>query len=207
MEPVSSQQIRAIGKWHRRAHQKTHQHYQVHLPTQGTGRPQERHHIMAVFMLGQTPKGRTQPNNPTNTVGGICLHARIHPCFHNSVDGVRPAKSVSWSNTFSYFMFLFITRKNYGVKRQGNLLTKILLLHVSTSVRQYVSTPVHQYVSTSVHHYVVWLQYVSTSVHQYASTLVHQYISTPCYLSNINPNTLLWHNGHETIVSKPYYRL
>jgi hypothetical protein len=33
MEPVSSQQIRAIGKWHQRAHQKPHQHYRVHLPT------------------------------------------------------------------------------------------------------------------------------------------------------------------------------
>jgi hypothetical protein len=27
MEPVSSQQIWATGKWHRRAHQKPHQHY------------------------------------------------------------------------------------------------------------------------------------------------------------------------------------
>jgi hypothetical protein len=45
---------------------------------------------------------------------------------------------------FSYFRFLFVTRKNYGVKRQGNLLTKISLLHVSTSVCQYVSTPVCQ---------------------------------------------------------------
>jgi hypothetical protein len=59
MEPVSSQQIWAIGKWHRRAHQKPHQHYQVHLPTQGTGRLQERHHVWAICMLGQTQKGRT----------------------------------------------------------------------------------------------------------------------------------------------------
>ncbi len=32
------------------------------LPTQGTGRPHERHHIRAVYMHGQTQKGRTQPN-------------------------------------------------------------------------------------------------------------------------------------------------
>jgi hypothetical protein len=82
---------------------------------------------------------------------------------------------------FSYFRFLFITRKNYGVKRQGNLLTKILLSHqyVSTSVRQYASTPVCQYISMSVHQYAVWLQYVSTSVRQYISTSVRQYVSTP----------------------------
>ncbi len=30
-------------------------------------------------------------------VGGICLFARIRPCFHDSVDRVRPAKLVSWS--------------------------------------------------------------------------------------------------------------
>ncbi len=62
IEPVSSQQIWAIGKWHRRAHQKPHQHYQVHLPTQGTSRLQERCHVRAVCMLSQTRKGRTQPN-------------------------------------------------------------------------------------------------------------------------------------------------
>jgi hypothetical protein len=62
MEPVSSQRIWAIGKWHRRVHQKPHQHYQVHLPTQGTGRSQERRHVRAVCMLGQTQKGRTQTN-------------------------------------------------------------------------------------------------------------------------------------------------
>ncbi len=74
---------------------------------------------------------------------------------------------------FSYFRFLFITRKNYGVKRQGNLLTEARVRqyistsvrqYVSTSVRQYVSTSVRQYVSTSVQQYAVWLQYVSTSV-------------------------------------------
>ncbi len=61
-EPVSSQQIWVIGKWHWRAHQNPHQHYQVHLPTQGAGRLQERHHLRAVCMLGQTQKCRTQPN-------------------------------------------------------------------------------------------------------------------------------------------------
>ncbi len=34
-----------------------------------------------------------------SSVGGIRLSARICPCFHNSVDPVRPAESVSWSNT------------------------------------------------------------------------------------------------------------
>ncbi len=33
-------------------------------------------------------------------VGGICLSARICPCFHDSVDWVHPAELVSWSNTF-----------------------------------------------------------------------------------------------------------
>ncbi len=62
MEPVSSQQIWAIGKWHWRAHQNPHQHYRVHLPTQGARRLQERRHVRAVRMLGQSRKGRTQPN-------------------------------------------------------------------------------------------------------------------------------------------------
>ncbi len=42
---------------------------------------------------------------------------------------------------FSYFRFLFVTRNNYSVKRQGNLLTKILLSHVfnmRASVHQYI---------------------------------------------------------------------
>jgi hypothetical protein len=33
MEPVSSQQIWVISKWHQRAHKEPHQHYQAHLPT------------------------------------------------------------------------------------------------------------------------------------------------------------------------------
>jgi hypothetical protein len=62
IEPVSSQQIRATGKWHQRAHQKPHQHNRVHLRTQDTGRPQKRRHIRAIRMLSQTQKGQTQPN-------------------------------------------------------------------------------------------------------------------------------------------------
>ncbi len=62
MKPVSSQQIQATSKWHWRAHQKPHQHYQVHLQTQDTRKPQKRRHIQAICMLGQTQKGRTQPN-------------------------------------------------------------------------------------------------------------------------------------------------
>jgi hypothetical protein len=34
------------------------------------------------------------------TVGGICSFARIRPCFHDSVDRVRPTELMSWSNTF-----------------------------------------------------------------------------------------------------------
>jgi len=85
---------------------------------------------------------------------------------------------------FHYFRFLFVTCENYGVERQGNLLTKILLsyvFNVSTSVHQYASTPVRQYASTPVRQYASTSvrQYVSTSVRQYASTPVRQYISTP----------------------------
>jgi hypothetical protein len=62
MEPVSSQQIRVTGKRHQRAHQKPHQNYRAHLLMQDTGRPHERCYIRAISMLGQTQKGRTQPN-------------------------------------------------------------------------------------------------------------------------------------------------
>ncbi len=129
-----------------------------------------------------------------------------------SIGSVRPNQCLGVI-LFSYFRFLFVTCKNYGVKRQGNLLTKILLSrqYVSTSVRQYISMSVRQYVSTplcsmaAVRQYVSTSvrQYVSTSVRQYTSTSVCQYVSTSCYLSYINPNTLLWHNSHETIVPKP----
>jgi hypothetical protein len=111
-------------------------------------------------------------NMDVGSVGGICLSARICPCFHDSVNRVRPAELVSWSNTFSYFRFLFITRQIYGVKRQGNLLTEILLLH------QYVSTSVHQYASMSVRQYAIMRYGCSTSVRQYISTPVRQYVST-----------------------------
>jgi hypothetical protein len=33
MEPVSSEQIWVIGKWHWRGHEEPYQHYPVHLPT------------------------------------------------------------------------------------------------------------------------------------------------------------------------------
>ncbi len=62
MEPISSQWIWAIGKWYQRLHKEPYQHYQTHLLTQGTGRLQERRHVQAVCMLGQTQKGWTQPN-------------------------------------------------------------------------------------------------------------------------------------------------
>jgi hypothetical protein len=44
--------------------------------------------------------GHTRLKETMNTVRGIRLSARICPCFHDSVDWVCPAKSVSWSNTF-----------------------------------------------------------------------------------------------------------
>jgi hypothetical protein len=109
-----------------------------------------------------------------------------------SIGSVRPNQCLGVT-LFSYFRFLFITHGNYSVKRQGNLLTEILLLHVinmrasvhqyvSTSVRQYASTPVRQCgCSTSVRQYVSTSvrQYVSPPVRQYGcTTSVHQYIST-----------------------------
>jgi hypothetical protein len=87
----------------------------------------------------------------------------------------------------------------------GNLLTKILLLHVFnvstpllhyaitplrhyaiTPLRQYASTPVRQYASTPV------CQYASKPVRQYASTPIRQYASMPVrqYASCINANTV-----------------
>jgi hypothetical protein len=80
---------------------------------------------------------------------------------------------------FSYFRFLFVTHKNYGVKRQGNLLTEISLFHVITSVCQYVSMSVHQYAIVRYGCSMSVRQYVSTPVRQYAimwygcSTSVH----------------------------------
>ncbi len=99
------------------------------------------------------------------------------------IGSVRPNWCVGVT-LFYYFRFLFITCENYWVERQGNLLTKILLLHIfnvstpvrhyaSMTVRQYVSTPVRQYASTPV------CQYTSMPVRQYASTPVRQYTSMP----------------------------
>jgi hypothetical protein len=94
------------------------------------------------------------------------------------IGSVRPNQCLGVT-LFSYFRFLFVTHKNYGVKRQGNLLTKISLLHVSTSVRQYASTSVHQYVSTPLCGMAAVRQYISMSVRQYVSTSVRQYAMLP----------------------------
>jgi hypothetical protein len=117
----------------------------------------------------------------------VCLPEFVYVSTIVWIWSVRPNWCLGLT-LFSYFRFLFVTCKNYGVKRQGNLLTKILLSpqYVSTSVRQYVSTSVRQYVSTSVCQYAIMRyscstsvrQYVSTPVRQYISTSVHQYVST-----------------------------
>ncbi len=87
MEPVSSQQIWAIGKWHWRAYQEPYQHYRVHLPTQGTRRLHERHHIWAVRMHGQTQKGRTQLN--------VILPRQISHPDHRNAGGQNAIQLVS----------------------------------------------------------------------------------------------------------------
>ena len=100
-------------------------------------------------------------------VGGTRLSARICPFFHDSVDWVRPAESVSWSNIFYYFRFLFITRENYSEESQQKrayqdlTLTRLQHQYTSTPVRQYASMPVRQYASTPVCQYG---QYASTTV-------------------------------------------
>jgi hypothetical protein len=68
MEPVSSQQIWATGKWHWRAHQKPHQHYQVHLQAQEIGRPQK-DVTYGQFVCLVKPK-KAEPNQMQFTVGG-----------------------------------------------------------------------------------------------------------------------------------------
>ncbi len=86
-----------------------------------------------------------------------------------SIGPVRPNRCLGVT-LFYYFRFLFVTSENYGVERQGNLLTEILLSHVfniSTPVHHYAITPLRQYASTSV------------DVRQYTSTPEHQYVSTP----------------------------
>jgi hypothetical protein len=68
MEPVSSQRIRAIGKWHRRAHQKPRQHYRVHLPTQGASRLQES--VMYGQFVCLVRPEKAEPNQMRFTLGG-----------------------------------------------------------------------------------------------------------------------------------------
>ena len=90
-----------------------------------------------------------------------------------SIGSVLPNRCLGVT-LFYYFRFLFFTRENYSVERQGNLLTKILPLHffnISMPVRHYAITPLRHYTSTPV------CQYASTPVHQYASTPVRQYAS------------------------------
>jgi hypothetical protein len=96
----------------------------------------------------------------------VCLPEFILVSTIVSIGSVRPNRCLGVA-LFYYFRFLFVTRENYGVERQGNLLTEILLLHVfnaSMTVCQYASTPVRQYASTPVR------QYASMTVCQYAST-------------------------------------
>ncbi len=94
------------------------------------------------------------------------------------IGSVRPNRCLGVT-LFSYFRFLFVTCKNCGVKGQGNLLTKISLLHVSTSLCQYASTSVRQYISTPLRCMATVRQYISTSVRQYISTSVRQYAMLP----------------------------
>ncbi len=87
-----------------------------------------------------------------------------------------------------------------GNMSAGNLLTKILLLHVfnvSTPLYHYASTPVRQYAITPLRHYTITpsRQYASTPVRQYASmplrhyaiTPVRQYASTPVHQYTSTP--------------------
>ncbi len=46
-----------------------------------------------------------------------------------SIRPVRPNWCL-WVTLLYYFRFLFVTRKKYGVERQGNLLTEILISHI-----------------------------------------------------------------------------
>ncbi len=62
MEPVISQQIWTISKWHWRQDTKSHQHNWVHLPTWSTNRTDERCHIWTIRVHSATRKGRTQSN-------------------------------------------------------------------------------------------------------------------------------------------------
>jgi hypothetical protein len=62
MEPFISQRIRKISKLHRQQNKKSHQHHQVHMPTQSTNRMDERRHIWAIRVHGATRNGGTQSN-------------------------------------------------------------------------------------------------------------------------------------------------
>jgi hypothetical protein len=71
-----------------------------------------------------------------------------------------------------------------GNMSAGNLLTKILLLHVFNvrmPLRHYASTPVRQYTITPLRHYAITpvRQYASMPVCHYAITPLHQYLSMP----------------------------
>jgi hypothetical protein len=68
MEPVSSQQIWAIGKWHRREHKEPYQHNRVHLPTQGTGK-RVKDVTYGQFVCLVRPE-EAEPNQMQFTVGG-----------------------------------------------------------------------------------------------------------------------------------------
>jgi hypothetical protein len=77
----------------------------------------------------------------------VCLPEFVLVSTIVLIGSVRP----NWClgvTLFYYFRFLFVTRENYSVERQGNLLTKILLLHVFN-----VSMPVHHYAITPLRHY------------------------------------------------------
>ncbi len=112
----------------------------------------------------------------------VCLPEFILVSTIVLIGSVRPNQCLGVT-LFYYFRFIFVTRENYSVERKGNLLTKILLLHVFN-----VSTPVHHYAITPVRHYAS----MPVDVCQYASMSVRQYTSrcTPVrqYASCINPN-------------------
>ncbi len=112
-------------------------------------------------------------------VGGICSFFLKFVLVSTIVIGSVLPNGCLEVTLYSYFRFLFVTHKNYGVKRQRNLLTKISLLHVSTSVHQYASMSVRQYISTPSCGMAAVRQYVSMSVRQYVSTSVHQYAMLP----------------------------
>jgi hypothetical protein len=85
-----------------------------------------------------------------------------------------------------------VTYGYVGNMSAGNLLTKILLLHVfnvSMPLRHYASTPVRQYAITPLRHYTITpvRQYASTPVRHYAIMPLRQYVSTPVRQYNSTP--------------------